>query len=212
MVSFTDKRLQKGCFAAVIFAALVFAPVGVNAYAQTEEMVIIEESGSAPQSPEVKEDHIPLALQEPDVFQSDYGESAVARKMTKAEKAKNAAENDSWGGAITIIAMCIVLSALVVLSILFMIFGKVSESILTAKKKAAKAKASHAPHDDTGLAPGEVIAAISLALSEYFGDKHDIEDTHLTIRRLQKSYSPWNSKIYNLRPNLEHRRNNLTDN
>lgn len=127
--------------------------------------------------------------------------------MTQAEKNQNAAENDGWGGAITIIAMCIVVSALIVLSILFLIFGKISESILKLKKKKAKAEAMHAPHDDHELAPGEVIAAISIALNEYFGNKHDIEDTHLTIKRLQKSYSPWNSKIYNLRMPMTPRRN-----
>lgn len=149
--------------------------------------------------------------QEPDVFESDYGESKVARRMTQAEKNQNAAENDGWGGAITIIAMCIVLSALIVLSILFMLFGKVSEAILTARKKRAKAAAAHSPHDDHDLAPGEVIAAISLALSEYFAEGHDVEDTILTIQRMQKAYSPWNSKIYNLRQNHDHRRNPSTE-
>lgn len=209
MFSKIKSNLQKSCFATVVLGMMALAPLGVKATIQTEQPVVMEEEQLVEaEVPQVEPRHVPLALQEPKVFESDYGESKLARKMTQAEKNQNAAENDGWGGAITIIAMCIVLSALIVLSILFMIFGKVSESILTAKKKKAKAAASHSPHDDHELAPGEVIAAISLALSEYFADKHDIEDTHLTIRRLQKSYSPWNSKIYNLRPTLEHRRNN----
>lgn len=139
-------------------------------------------------------------------------ESNIARKMTQAEKNQNAAENDGWGGAITIIAMCIVISALAVLSILFLIFGKVSEAILTSKKKKAKQAAEHEPHEnDQHLASGEVIAAIAAALSEHFGEGHDVEDTILTIRRMQKAYSPWNSKIYNLRPAQDHHRNQLTD-
>lgn len=51
----------------------------------------------------------------------EYDEIAMAptaKKMTQAEKASNAAINDPWGGAITIIAMVIVISALVVLSLL----------------------------------------------------------------------------------------------
>ena len=187
---------------------MALAPFGAKATSQSDQPVVVEETEVIETNqPQVEERHEPLALQEPEVFESNYGESKIARKMTQAEKNQNAAENDGWGGAITIIAMCIVLSALIVLSILFMIFGKVSKSILTSRKKKAKAAASHSPHDDHELSPGEVIAAISLALSEFFADKHDIEDTHLTIRRLQKSYSPWNSKIYNLRPTLEHRRN-----
>lgn len=127
-------------------------------------------------------------------------ESAIAQKMTQAEKAKNAAENDSWGGAITIIAMTIVLLALIILSLLFLGFGKISEMLLSKKKRAAKSAANHSDdhsHDD--LDSGEVIAAIAAALSEHFGGNHDMEDTILTIRRMKKAYSPWSSKLYNLR-------------
>ena len=208
MFSKLNQKLHKGYLAALSIAVLAVAPLGASAALQSEETVVVEETcvGEIPAG-EVEQDHVPLALQEPDVFESDYGESRIARRMTQAEKNQNAAENDGWGGAITIIAMCIVLSDLIVLSILFMIFGKVSEASLTGRKKRAKAAAQHSPHDSTELAPGEVIAAISLALAQHLGNKHDIEDTHLTIRRLQKAYSPWNSKIYNLRTNLEPRRN-----
>lgn len=63
--------------------------------------------------------------------------SEATRKAIQAEKARNAAENDSSGGAITIIAMCIVLSALVILSILFLCFGKISTAVMSSKKRKA---------------------------------------------------------------------------
>ncbi|MBD5330155.1 MAG: OadG family protein [Bacteroides sp.] len=127
-------------------------------------------------------------------------ESNIARKMTQAEKAQNAAENDSAGGAITLIAMCIVIGALVVLSLLFMIFGKISSRSHARKKKEAHGvddSNAEDHHDENDS--GEVIAAIAMALAEHFGQGHDIEDTILTIKRMRKAYSPWNSKIYNLR-------------
>ncbi len=127
-------------------------------------------------------------------------ESELTRKAIQAEKAKNAAENDSFGGAITIIAMCIVLSALIILSVLFLLFGKISSATLTKKKREAHgvtAETSEEHHDE--LDSGEVIAAIGMALAEHFGQGHDMEDTVLTIKRMKKAYSPWNSKIYNLR-------------
>lgn len=132
-------------------------------------------------------------------------ESELTRRELQLQKAHNAEEYDSSGAAITIIAMCIVLGALVVLSILFLIFGKISSRALTRKKKKA-----HGVDDLTAdehheeLDSGEVIAAIGLALAEHFGQGHDMEDTILTIRRMRKAYSPWNSKIYNMRhlPNL----------
>lgn len=135
-------------------------------------------------------------------------ESTVAKKMTQAEKAHNAAVNDSWGGAITLIAMVIVISALAVLSILFLCFGKISQSLISKKKRqTAQARPDANPDDKHEVDSGEVIAAIGMALSEHFGDGHDMEDTILTIRRLKRTYSPWNSKIYNLRQSPELHRN-----
>lgn len=135
-------------------------------------------------------------------------ESELTRKAIQAEKARNAAENDKFGGAITIIAMCTVLSALIILSLLFLCFGKISSMIHTRKKRAAHGvtdKEADPLHDEADS--GEVIAAISMALAEHMGQGHDMEDTILTIRRMRKAYSPWNSKIYNLRvvPMLDNR-------
>ena len=208
-------KIRKGIFSVILAGSVAAFPIGAAAAFQPEaetpavvagEDIIIEEPVS-----ELQEDHVPLALQEPDVFTSDYGESTITRKMTQAEKSQNAAENDSWGGAITIIAMCIVIGALIVLSVLFMLFGKVSEALITSRKMKAKKAAEHDDHENQELAPGEVIAAISLALTERFGEGHDVEDTILTIRRMQKAYSPWNSKIYNLRVAGDHRRNPSTE-
>ena len=207
-------KMRKGFLKTLAALMAAVAPFGASAGFQQplDEAVEVVEISVPEADAAVAEDHTPLALQEPEVFTSDYGESAVARKMTQAEKNRNAAENDSWGGAITIIAMCIVIGALIVLSLLFSIFGKISESILTSKKKRAKVAAEHDDeHENHDLAPGEVIAAISLALAEHFGEGHDVEDTILTIRRLQKAYSPWNSKIYNLRNPQDHRRNPSTE-
>ena len=132
-------------------------------------------------------------------------ESAIAKKMTQAEKAQNAAENDKYGVAITIIAMCIVISALVVLCLLFQLFGKISTGMLAKKKHEVTGNPENNPDNHEALDSGETIAAIAAALAEHFGQGHDMEDTILTIRRMKRAYSPWNSKIYNIRqtPNLQ---------
>ena len=135
-------------------------------------------------------------------------ESEIARKMQQAKKAENARTYDSYGGGITIIAMCIVIGALAVLSILFYIFGKISSWTLTRKKKKT-VKASKVPEgtsESTTPDTGDVIAAISAALAQHFATDHDMQDTILTIRKLRKAYSPWNSKIYNMRqlPEVAH--------
>lgn len=135
-------------------------------------------------------------------------ESSLAKKMSQAEKNRNAQENDSYGIAITIIAMSIVLVALIILSLLFLVFGKFSEKVLSGKKKkaigASKASATVENHD---VDSGESIAAIAMALAEHFQEGHDIEDTILTIRRMRKAYSPWSSKLYNMTPRPEVKHN-----
>lgn len=144
-----------------------------------------------------------VAVEADDVPSQDVNyieESGVARKMTQAEKAENVKENDSWGGAITIISMCIVLLALIVLSILFLGFGKISAKLLSRKKMEAHGVSEENAEDHhQDLDSGETIAAIAAALAQHFSGEHDMEDTILTIRRMKKAYSPWNSKIYNIR-------------
>jgi hypothetical protein len=46
---------------------------------------------------------------------------------------------------------------------------------------------------------GKEIAAISVAIYLYLNDMHDEESNVITIRRVSKTYSPWSSKIYNMR-------------
>lgn len=129
------------------------------------------------------------------------------RKAKQKEKAEAAAENDSHGFAITIIAMVIVIFALIILSLLFQLFGKISSSLHKARKIKAHGVNEHeVENHHEELDSGEVIAAISMALAEHLGQGHDIEDTILTIRKLRKAYSPWNSKIYNMRLMPEHER------
>ncbi len=48
------------------------------------------------------------------------------------------------------------------------------------------------------MLPGEVSAAIAMAISIYFDELHDQETAILTIKKVGKTYSPWNSKIYNV--------------
>ncbi len=135
-------------------------------------------------------------------------QSISDKKMRQLEKANNMKKNDPFGLSLTIIAMAITIVALVLLSILFFGFGKVSEYFLARSKQEAAAKVGkQIDSTEEDLASGETIAAIGMALSEHFGQGHDIEDTILTIHQIKKAYSPWNSKIYNLRTLPELHRN-----
>ena len=46
---------------------------------------------------------------------------------------------------------------------------------------------------------GEVSAAIAMAIYETMESEHDDENTILTIKNVDRNYSPWSSKIYTLR-------------
>ncbi len=46
---------------------------------------------------------------------------------------------------------------------------------------------------------GEVNAAIAMALYHYFNELHDVESGVVTISRVSRHYSPWSSKLYNMR-------------
>ena len=116
-------------------------------------------------------------------------------KMEKFE------EHDSNGIGMSISAMSVVFYGLILLFIAFKIVGKASVSL--SKRNAMKAKGitdkQEAKEKKLGEAPGEIFAAIAMAMHEMQSDVHDVEDTVLTITRVKRSYSPWSSKIYTLR-------------
>ena len=116
-------------------------------------------------------------------------------KMEKFE------EHDSNGIGMSISAMSVVFCGLILLFIAFKIVGRVSVSL--SKRNAMKAKGitdkQEAKEKKLGEAPGEIFAAIAMAMHEMQSDVHDVEDTVLTITRVKRSYSPWSSKIYTLR-------------
>ena len=116
-------------------------------------------------------------------------------KMEKFE------EHDSNGIGMSISAMSVVFCGLILLFIAFKIVGKASVSL--RKRNAMKAKGitdkQEAKEKKLGEAPGEIFAAIAMAMHEMQSDVHDVEDTVLTITRVKRSYSPWSSKIYTLR-------------
>ena len=115
------------------------------------------------------------------------------------------AERDENGFGMTVMAMCIVFSALLLLSVCFYVISKIGEHYSKGNKakshgaKLQELTREERPDSDSG----EAIAAIALALHEHL-DAHDRENTVLTINKVRKAYSPWNSKIYNMRQAPRH--------
>ena len=113
------------------------------------------------------------------------------------DKIDNFRQNDSWGIGMTITAMAVVFLGLFLLYVIFKQIGNLS--IAASKRNALKSANATGNTVSSGEISGEALAAIATALYEMSDDNHDIEHTVLTIRKVQRAYSPWSSKIYGLR-------------
>lgn len=109
--------------------------------------------------------------------------------------------NDPLGVGMSVTAMTVVFLALALLYIVFKVIGKFHVSSTKKRAiKAAEAEGAVIPlKEEIGEESGEVYAAIAMALYEYQNDIHDVENTILTINKVERRYSPWSSKIYGLR-------------
>lgn len=95
----------------------------------------------------------------------------------------------------------VVFCALVLLVFAFSTFEKLTR--YNAKRKKIKSNPSgnsiqiDSTVKDDELSSNEV-AAIATALHLFFSDVHDEESNIITIKRIERRYSPWNSKIYGI--------------
>lgn len=107
---------------------------------------------------------------------------------------------DGSGIGMTLMAMGIVFSALLILCLSFYGLGKIGALFSRINKARVKSATGNeiVTARDVAQDTGEEIAAIVMALHEHL-DAHDTESTILTINKVKRAYSPWSSKIYNLR-------------
>lgn len=98
--------------------------------------------------------------------------------------------------AFAIAGFAMLFFTLILLSVVFTILPKFHDRKLRKKfqPKNGEGKSTLA----STMLPGEVSAAIAMAISIYFDELHDQETAILTIKKVGKTYSPWNSKIYNV--------------
>lgn len=91
----------------------------------------------------------------------------------------------------------------IVVAILFILYkiGSLSIPVIVKSLRKHKTQAEKSAIDETKLAEDEdnEKAAVSMALYLHFNEMHDDESNVITIQRVSKTYSPWSSKIYNMR-------------
>ena len=84
----------------------------------------------------------------------------------------------------------------IALAILVLCFEGIQTLIINSSKKK-RLRAGKNDEEIVDIAANE-IAAISMALHLYLSDFHDEESNIITIKRIERRYSPWSSKIYGL--------------
>ena len=100
---------------------------------------------------------------------------------------------------VTLLGYAIVFTALIGLVLIFLTVPKIHAARVKRRlEKQGKLNSSDAISTDNLEVSGDENAAIAMALYMYFNELHDDESNVITIKRIEKRYSPWNSKIYGL--------------
>lgn len=106
--------------------------------------------------------------------------------------------SDPVGVGLTVVAICVVFFALV--CICFIMKGYGAAIMKVQNRKANKNAAAHGVSEAPAAkdVSGEVYAAIAAAIYAYDADLHDEEDTVITIQKVERAWTPWNAKFYNM--------------
>ncbi len=140
---------------------------------------------------------LPLRRLDFEAFENGEIISHHYRVAKQSEKIK---ESDPIGYGLTAVAVAVVFLALICISIIITGSGKlISGTEERRKKKAAQPKGrAIKPVSDGTTSELEVIAAIGAAIQLYNDELHDEEENVITIQKVEREWTPWNAKFYNM--------------
>ncbi|MDD4847175.1 MAG: OadG family protein [Bacteroidales bacterium] len=136
------------------------------------------------------------------IANADY-DNAPVFNYKKPKKAEAIQSHDPFGIGLTIIAMGVVFLTLLMLSIIFITYGKTLVSLQNKRAKRHVEKKNESSNTTTIVKKvedisGEEYAAITAAIYLYNDELHDQENTVLTIQHVSRRYSPWSAKGLNM--------------
>jgi glutaconyl-CoA/methylmalonyl-CoA decarboxylase subunit delta len=99
------------------------------------------------------------------------------------------------GYSIAAYSFLIVFIALTIIVLFFLVTGRISFAL--DAKKLNPIQIAKIPKEKTEM-NNDVHAAICMALFLHMEDTHDDESGVITIEKIERRYSPWSSKIYNI--------------
>ena len=124
----------------------------------------------------------------------------------KPRKAEEIAQSDPIGVGLTVAAVSVVFLVLMILAILFSYYGKAIVKVQKRKAtKQAVAKGEDAPEVPVDHS-GDIDAAIAAAIFLFTEEMHDEENTVITIQKVERAWTPWNAKYYNMNQYFNKRR------
>jgi glutaconyl-CoA/methylmalonyl-CoA decarboxylase subunit delta len=125
---------------------------------------------------------------------------AIILQVSTHKEAAEFAKLDPYGIGMTMVAMSVVFASLLVL---YLLFKNIAKLFAYDFKKKAITSLNPSENKKENQATLEVGAAVAMALHLYQQELHDHEAALLTIKKINRSYSPWSSKIYGMRKELK---------
>ena len=128
------------------------------------------------------------------------------RVAKQAEKIKH---SDPVGIGLAAVAVAVVFLALVCIFLLISGSGKLitsAEERRKNKEKGGKDRSIKPVSDGSVKIEDEIYAAIGTAIYLYNEELHDEEDTVITLQKVEREWTPWNAKYYNMNQYFNNRR------
>ena len=108
-------------------------------------------------------------------------------------------ESDPVGIGLTVVAVSVVFLALLCISLILKGYGRLIMKTQDRKANKVAAKSSEvAAMPSASETSGEIYAAIAAAIYLYDEEMHDEENTVITIQKVERAWTPWNAKFYNM--------------
>ena len=125
------------------------------------------------------------------------------RVFKQSEKIKN---SDPVGVGLAAVAIAVVFLALICIALILQGSGKLMRGLGEDKKKNEAPKKAPIGAVASGTRDDEVMAAIAAAIHLYTDELHDEEDTVITIQKVEREWTPWNAKFYNMNQYFNNRK------
>ncbi len=118
-------------------------------------------------------------------------------------------DSDPHGFGLSIVAMCVVFLVLISIWLIMMLFSAIIRKFTEKKSDQPAAAKEPSMGAIASGADGEVYAAIAAAIYCYEQDLHDEEDTVITIQKVERTWTPWSAKFYNMNHYFSNKSNNV---